>query len=454
MYMLKEIFTQAESKLKIDPNNVHKTLGRYILADGLPIVFDQANSHGAYIRDAKTNKDYLDLFSFFASQPIGFNHPKLNTKAFKEKLGEIAIHRPSLSDIYTQDFAAAIETFDKIANHQKAFKHFFFIEGGTLGVENALKVAFDWKVRKNQAKGISGEVGSKVIHFKKAFHGRSGYTLSLTNTHDPKKYMNFPKFTDWPRITPPAIIFPINEDNIQTCIKNEQQALNEIKQALNQYPNDIAALIIEPIQGEGGDNHFRDEFFIALRKLADEHEFMLIFDEVQTGLGLTGKMWCFEHYSIKPDIIAFGKKAQVAGCAVSSRVDEVKDNVFELSSRINSTWGSNLVDLMRMQRMLEIIDEDHLLDNVNSMGQYFMTQLQDFVDASPYLSNLRGRGLMIAFDFKDTEQRDAFRKHVFSQGAIMLGCGEKSVRLRCHLDFTQQNADHALQILKKAHDML
>ncbi len=237
-------------------------------------------------------------------------------------------------------------------------------------MENALKTAFDWKVRKNLAAG-KGEKGTQIIHFREAFHGRTGYTLSLTNTADPRKYMYFAKF-DWPRIINPKLRFPVTEAVLQRVVAEEAQAIAEIEKAVRDNPDDIAALIIEPIQGEGGDNHFRPEFFHALRRLADEHDFMFIVDEVQTGLGATGRMWAIEHMGVKPDIIAFGKKAQVCGIIVGDRIDEVADNVFDVSSRINSTWGGNLVDMVRSQRYLEIIEAEDLVKNAQGMGELLL----------------------------------------------------------------------------------
>ena len=229
---------------------------------------------------------------------------------------------------------------------------------------NALKTAFDWKVRKNLAAG-KGERGSQIIHFRQAFHGRSGYTLSLTNT-EPMKVAYFPKF-DWPRIENPYIRFPEAEHLAETEAA-EARAIAAIEAAVAANPDDIAGLIIEPIQGEGGDLHFRGEFLRELRRLADEHEFLLIFDEVQTGVGMTGRMWCHQHFGVEPDVLVFGKKTQVCGILASRRMDEVEDNVFRLPSRINSTFGGNLVDMVRFGRYLEIIEEEDLVGNAARVG--------------------------------------------------------------------------------------
>ncbi len=431
----------------ITPQNLHEVLSKHILADGLDPVFDPTRSEAAYMYDLRTNRKVLDLFSFFATQPLGYNHPKLANDEMRALLGKEAIHRPTLSDVYTVEYGKFVDTFARMAS-QNHFRYFYFVEGGTLGVENALKVAFDWKVRKNIAAG-RGEIGTRVIHFREAFHGRSGYTLSLTNTYDPNKYKYFAHF-DWPRISNPKLRFPITDEVLSETITAEKQAIAEIKAALSKYPNEIATCIIEPIQAEGGDHHFRGEFLRELRSLADENEFLLIFDEVQTGFGLTGKMWCHDHFGVKPDLISFGKKAQIAGCAASTRVDEVKENVFHVPSRINSTWGGNLIDMIRCRRVLEIMEEDHLIDSAAMVGAYFLGQLQAWAKEAPRITNVRGRGLMIAFDLADSAMRDQMRKRIWENGAVILACGPKSIRIRPHLDFTKANVDAAMKIFAKS----
>ena len=433
--------------MTVSASNIPSVLRKYILADGMEPIFDIDESHGSYLRDAKTGKDYIDLFSFFATQPISFNHPKINNPTFKEKLARVALCRPSLSDIYVPEYAEFVETFARIAGKDH-FKYFFFIEGGALGVENALKAAMDWKVQKNIQSG-KGEVGNQIIHFKDAFHGRTGYTLSMTNTFDPTKHQYFAKF-DWPRITSPYLRFPVTDEVLDKVADLEKQAVIEIKDALTKRPNEIAGLLIEPIQCEGGDHHFRHDFFHQLRTLADENEFLLIFDEVQTGIGVTGKMWCFEHYGVTPDLVAYGKKVQVAGCASTDRIDEVSENVFKKSSRINSTWGGNLVDMVRCQKLLEIIEEENLVENAAKMGQYALERIQNLSKRHSSISNIRGRGLLIAFDLPTTEKRDQMIKNAFSHGAMALPCGEKSIRIRPHLDITSAAMDHAIQIFEKS----
>ena len=432
---------------KINPENVHKLLGKYILADGYDMVLDLKKSRGSYLYDSKKKAYILDFFTFFASSPIGYNHPKMTDPDFIYNLGEIAINKPVNSDLYTIEMARFIETFASIAKPDY-MKYMFFISGGALAVENALKTAMDWKVRKNLRKGLIKETGRQVIHFKNAFHGRSGYTLSLTNTFDPRKTMYFEKF-NWPRITNPKITFPLNDKNLSQVKKLEGQALKEIKKSIKNEGDDICAIIFEPVQGEGGDNHYRPEFFKALRTLCNENDIMLIADEVQSGLGLTGKMWAVEHYNIKPDIIVFGKKTQICGIMSSSRVDDIDNHVFRESSRINSTFGGNLVDMVRSGKYLEIIDEENLVDNAADIGAFFLLKLQEMSDFYPdLLSNTRGKGLMCAFDLPDTKSRDKFIKLVYDNQMMVLPTGEKSVRFRPPLNIDKNEINDGIKILE------
>ena len=429
----------------IPAEKVHETIAKNMLADGFPIVLDLENSKGSRIIDLKTGESYIDFFTFFASAPFGMNHPKLTSAEVKEEIILASTNKPSNSDIYTTSMAEFVDTFSKLAKPDY-MKYLFFISGGALAVENALKAAFDWKVQKNFMKGYKEEKGQQVIHFKQAFHGRSGYTLSLTNT-EINKVKYFPKF-NWPRVTNPKVTFPINE-NLDKIIELENLAVNEILQALKNNKDDIAAIIIEPIQGEGGDNFFRKEFFVKLREIADENEVLLIFDEVQTGFGMTGKFWASDYY-IKPDIIAFGKKAQVCGIMVSDRIDDVPENCFHKSSRLNSTWGANLTDMVRSKHIIKIIAEEELVENSKIMGEYLLNKLNELQKEFPSLiSQARGLGLMCSFNLPTPELRNKFKDKCFKEKLIILGCGEKSIRFRPRLDITRDDLDEGLTIIKK-----
>jgi L-lysine 6-transaminase len=430
----------------VRPEDVQDSLRKHILVDGFDMTLDLKESEGSFLYDSKHKKKLLDFFTFVASNPLGMNHPKLNNDEFIKKIGKVAITKPSLSDVYLKEQAEFVETFFKIAV-PSYFKYAFFIEGGALAVENALKTAFDWKVRKNFAKGYKEEKGTQIIHFQHAFHGRTGYTLSLTNT-DPNKINYFPKFK-WPRILNPKVSFPLNDENIAEAIKSENIAIDQIKQAIINNKDDIAGLIIEIIQGEGGDNYFRKEFFTQLREICDENEILFIADEVQTGIGLTGKWWAHQHY-VQPDIISFGKKTQVCGILATSRVDDIDENVFRKPGRINSTWGGNIVDMFRFKRILEIIEEDDLIKNAEVTGNYLQTKIQElYVKYPDKISNPRGLGLFCAFDAKNGALRDGITKNSIKNGLMILGCGDRTIRFRPTLCVTKNEIDLGIDILDK-----
>ena len=432
----------------IDARNVHATIGKHMLADGMDQVIDLKKSHGSWLVDARDGKEYLDLFSMFASMPVGYNHPTLLEN--RERIAAAALNKITNSDIYSTQMAEFVDTVGRIAQPDY-LPYSFYVEGGALGIENALKTAFDWKVRKNLAAG-KGEKGSKVIHFTECFHGRTGYTMSLTDSPDPRKTLYFPQF-DWPRIDNPKLHFPLTDESLEQVLKAEATAINQIKSAVAENPDDIASLIIEPIQGEGGDNHFRGEFFQELRALADEHEFMLIYDEVQTGVGVTGKMWAHQLFnsSARPDIIAFGKKMQICGIFAGERVDEVENNVFHESSRLNSTWGGNIVDMVRITLYLEIIAAEDLVNQAATNGDYLVAKLHDIqADFDGLVSNVRGRGLFAAFDLPDGTARDNLADLIIAEGALILGSGKKSIRFRPHLNITREEIDLADDIIRRA----
>jgi L-lysine 6-transaminase len=429
-------------EITVPTDSVFTILKENILVDGFHVVIDLEKSHGSVIVDALEGKEYLDCYGYFATLPIGHNHPKLDDAGFRKSLMIAALSNPANSDIYSREFAAFVKTFRQLAVPPE-FRHLFFIAGGALAVENAMKAAFDWKVQKNRAKGIQGG-GDKILHFVDAFHGRSGYTLSVTNT-DPLKIRDFPQF-DWPRVSSPKLVFPVDEAQAAAA---EEKTFAQIDAAFSKDPHGIAAILIEPIQCEGGDHHFRPQFFQRLREYADKHEALLIFDEVQTGLGVTGKMWAYQHYGVTPDIICFGKKTQVCGIMSTGRIDEVKDNVFRVSSRINSTWGGNLVDMVRCARYLQIMDEEKLVENAAKIGGRFKKGLEKLAADFGFVTNVRGLGLLMAFDLPDRDARNWVRQRCWDAGLATLPCGPRSLRFRPPLIFSEKEMKTSLSVLRR-----
>lgn len=433
----------ARARSCTGPDRVHEVLSRSILADGFDFVLDLDRSRGSVLYDARDGRRYLDMFTFFASSALGMNHPALARDAeFRAELAAAALNKPSNSDVYSVPMARFVETFVRVLG-DPALPHLFFVDGGALAVENALKVAFDWKSRHNERRGVDPALGTRVLHLRGAFHGRSGYTLSLTNTK-PVTVARFPRF-DWPRIDAPHLRCGADIDAL------EAESLRQARAAFAAHPHDIACFIAEPIQGEGGDRHFRPEFFAAMRRLCDEHDALLIFDEVQTGCGLTGTAWAYQQFGVQPDVVAFGKKTQVCGIMAGRRVDEVADNVFAVSSRLNSTWGGNLADMVRARRILEVIEADELFEHAARQGAYLLRGLHDLAREFPGLVlDVRGRGLMCAFSLPTTADRDELIGRLWRGGVIVLPTGDDGVRFRPALTVSRGEIDAAIGAVRDA----
>jgi L-lysine 6-transaminase len=441
--------TTKSEKQGIVPSEILETIERHVLLDGFKVVVDLEKSRGPYLYNAVDNRRLIDLYGFFGSLTVGFNHPHFDDPEVQRELVQAAKVKIANSDVYSEGYAKFVKTFERVVG-LPPLERYLFIEGGAMAVENCLKAAMDWKVRKNMAAG-HGERGTQILHFRHAFHGRSGYTMSLTNT-DPRKTDLFAKF-DWPRVSCPHIDFSLPESEREAdVIEREAKAAREIHDFIAPAKRgkiDICAIIIEPIQGEGGDNHFRGEWLRKLRQICDENEILLIFDEVQCGVGVTGRNWCCEHFDVLPDLMAFGKKAQVCGVMAGPRLDEVKDNAFRLSSRLNSTWGGNYTDMVRSTHYLRIIEEEHLVENAAKVGAYLLEQLRKLEREEPAITAARGRGLFLAFDLPDPKTREEFWRGFFELGVLTLRSGESSIRFRPALDLTADVVDEAMELMRK-----
>ncbi|GAA0392084.1 putative aminotransferase class-III [Acrocarpospora corrugata] len=418
-------------------DDLRTRLGRHLLVDGYRLVLDLERSKGSWLVDARDGRKYLDFYTSFASAPLGLN-PFDGEPEFLARLGRVAGNKPANSDLYTEELAGFVATFSRVLGDQE-LPHLFFVEGGALAVENAVKCAFDWKSRWNEANGRHPGLGTQVLHLTRAFHGRSGYTLSLTNT-EPVKTDRFPKF-GWPRVDVPAIHFGDVE-------RAEVHALGQAEEAFRRHPHDIACFLAEPIQGEGGDNHMRPEFLLAMQELCHRYEALFVLDEVQTGAGLTGTAWAYQQLGLAPDIVAFAKKTQVGGIMAGRRVDLVPDNVFRVSGRINSTWGGNLTDMVRARRLLEIIERDGLIPGAAILGEKLLGALRG-LESDGLVGHARGRGLMCAFDVPG--DRDELVRRLREEGGVlMLPCGERSVRLRPALNVAPEDLDYGIGRLRAA----
>jgi L-lysine 6-transaminase len=344
--------------------------------------------------------------------------------------------------------ARFVEAFASRVTPQ-GFPYHFWISGGALANENAIKVAFDWKAQKLGRKDLHESCDDLVVlHFKDAFHGRSGYTLSLTNT-DPTKTGLFPKFR-WPRVHNPGLEFDLDGGIANDIQASEARSCAEIERAFAEHKGKVAAILIEPMQSEGGDHHFRPEFLKKLRAYADEQEALLIFDEVQTGFFGAGTPWLWQQLGVAPDIVAFAKKSQQAGIYSSTRVDDVPENCFHRPSRINSTWGGNLADMVRATQIIDIILQEKMPENIAARGRQFVTGLRQLGRSGAPFSNVRGVGSLCAFTLADTATRDAMLGRLRDQRLLALKSGSRAIRFRMPINVSAAEVDLALGKIEAA----
>jgi L-lysine 6-transaminase len=425
-----------------------RALREYVAGDLVDIVVDLDAGSGSRLRDLRDGTEYLDMTMFFSSAPLGHGHPALRDPAFEQALVRAGRVKPSNPDFATVEQARFAATFRRVAGDPE-LPLLFFVEGGTLAVENALKVAFDWKTKRNARAGVAAR-GSRVLHLEHAFHGRSGYTLSLTNT-EPVKIRDYPMF-DWPRIPSPAVP-PGPVWNTPELLPAERVALDAAESALRRYGAEVACFLYEPVQGEGGDRHMRPEFLRAMQELCLRHDVLTVADEVQTGGGLTGRMWAYQSLGLTPDLVAFGKRLQVCGVMGGRRVLDIRDNAFREPSRLGSTWGGSLVDMVRATRILEVIESDGVLDHARRMGEFLLSKLGALVGEFPdQLREARGRGLMCALSFREPTQRDRAIVHAReAHHALFLPCGPDSLRWRPALTV---QPDELLDALAALHETL
>ncbi len=372
------------------------------------IRFDFKRSHGSYIFDKNTNREYLDFFGMYSSIPIGYNHPKLSS-LFAYEIGKVSSFKIVNCEFQTDEYDRFYDKFMKFSSCDGKFVQAHFCSTGALAVECAVKAAMYHSKKKN----------AKIVSVKNNFHGIMSYGNKLTTRFFPIK-PRLERFSDdsWPHF----------------------ETLSELEQLLS-TDDSIAGVIVEPIQSTYGDNHLDYKFMRGIRELCTELGVPLIFDEIQTGFCATGKTWLFEHLDIVPDIVIFGKKAQVCGIMTTKEFSSVFESKYKM---LDTTWDSDLVDMIRSRYVMDVIESENLRDLVSINSKKFLNDLENINN----IYNVRGKGCLIAFDFKTQNQRDKFYKDLYQDGMLCNPTGKKSIRLRPHLTVTEDEFKKAYKIIR------
>ncbi|KAH7002002.1 aminotransferase class-III-domain-containing protein [Ilyonectria destructans] len=448
---MKTAIPGPKTKKHIDElNDVFDTRSMNMLAD-------YTKSVGNYIVDPDDNT-LLDVFAQIASIPVGYNNPNLIKAASTPDMVNAIVNRPALGAFPSHDYASILKTgILKVA--PKGLNHVFTAMAGSDANETAYKAAFMYRrqldrgspdvdftqaeldsAMNNQAPGAPH---LSIMSFKTGFHGRLFGSLSTTRSKALHK-IDIPAF-DWPQATFPQLKYPL-EENVAENAKIEQASLDEVENVIKTWHLPPAAIVVEPIQSEGGDNHASPDFFRKLRALTKKHNVLLIVDEVQTGVGATGKFWAHEHWNLQdpPDMVTFSKKAQAAGFYYGNTA--IRPNK---PYRQFNTWMGDPARALLFRAIIGEIERLDLVNNTAKVGGYLYSEIEGLAKKYPgQFQNLRGKGqgTFLAFD---NARRDEFLAKAKMLGVNMGGSGNSAVRLRPMLIMQQKHADILLDTLEK-----
>jgi len=385
-----------------------------------PLVVERGS--GVVIEDVDGNR-FLDFNAGIAVNAAGHAHPKV-TAAIHAQVDKCT-HYCS-SDFYHPVYAELCERLDATAPMERS--RTFLANSGTEAVEGALKLARHHTRRPN------------VIAFYGAFHGRSLGSLSLTSSK--AKYRS-----GFGIVTPGSYHAPFAFDGELTGADYIEQVLFERMTE----PGDVAAIFVEPIQGEGGYIVPPAGWLARIRELCDRHGILLVMDEVQSGVGRTGLMWACEHDGVVPDIVTAGK-GLASGLPLAAII--ARDEIMQWApGKHGSTFGGNPVACAAAVATLDLV-ETELAANAARVGDRLLAGLRDLATRQPLIGDVRGRGLMIGFDVTDHDTAEALEQACFQRGLLVLTCGRKGIRLAPPLVVNEAQADTALTIIAEACDSL
>ncbi|KAF9312551.1 hypothetical protein BG003_006168 [Podila horticola] len=418
---------------------------------------DLNKSIGNYVVDLDGNT-YLDLFCQIASLPLGYNSKALIDAASSPEMIQMLVNRPALGVQPHSTWAKTLEeSFMSVA--PKGLNQVFTAMCGSCSNETAYKAAFMYHQRKKR--GLTAEISAEdlsscmknalpgspdlaIMSFDGGFHGRLFGSLSTTHTKALHK-VDIPAFTNWVSSPFPNLKYPLDEHKAENA-KEETRCLKVAEDKMKNAKTPIAALIVEPIQSEGGDNHASPAFFQGLRDLTKKHDILMIVDEVQTGVGATGQFWAHDAWGLTspPDIVTFSKKFQAAGWFHRPEIRA------DAPYRNFNTWMGDPIRALQAKTILQEIKSKDLVKNAAETGAYLKQELQQLESKYPkVMSAVRGRGTFLAFDLPDPQQRDLFVSKLRSLGVNTGGCGPKSIRLRPMLVFQKKHADIFLEAVEK-----
>ena len=394
------------------------------------IKIDFRNSNGSFIFDKNSKKKYLDFFGQYATLALGYNHEIFKSQEYIETINNISHQKVVNNEIASDEALDFNKSFKEYTSFNK-FDYYHYACTGALAIEAAIKTAIDYK--KNKA--------FKVISFKGSFHGINGYGGIVTDRFSPvnERLDGFPG-NYWHHFENPTVKNSSRSSSREnTSFVND--TLSKIRKTILR-DKDVCCILVEPIQCTNGDLFFTDDFFDGLRKIADDTDTPLIFDEIQTGFCSTGKVWYFQNLNIIPDIVVFGKKTQLSGIMVNKKFS----NIFKKPIRLEVTWDADLIDMVRCKFVIKALIKNNILKNVKERSD----QLKEGLLKIRGIKNLRNAGLLLAFDLENKNLRDKLVTSLFEKNMIVNPTKDNTIRLRPPLSVSTLEIDEAINIIKSS----
>ena len=400
-----------------------------------PFVMD--HGQGSEIWDVDGNR-YIDLASGIAVCSTGYSHPKVVEAITRQAQRYLHIG----SDFYNPEWVELSERLSELAPFKEPAR-VFMANSGTESVEAAIKLARHHTGRQ------------RFIGFYGAFHGRTMGSLAFTASKPVYRSGFLPLMGGVSHVPFPNPYRPVLRDNGADYGETVVHYIEDVVLRYSVPPEDCAGILVEPIQGEGGYIVPPDGFFPALRRLCDKYGILLIVDEVQSGIGRTGKMWAIEHWGIEPDIVT-SAKGLASGIPVGAMI--ARESVMDWPTGAHgNTFGGNPIAAVAAMATLDLVQSE-LMQNAAEQGEYIMDALEEIQARHRTIGEVRGKGLMIGVEFvldRESKQpahdlREHFVQKAFRKGLVTLGCGESTVRIAPPLVIDRPTIDEALTLFEEA----
>lgn len=419
-------------------------LGKYVIAEPYPFAIDLEKSSGMTLVTVD-GQELFDWAGYYGSKLLGHNHPGLYEPEYLTRLSRAANNKVANPDFITQEcldyYRLVYENAPEVMHNDNL--EVYVVNSGAEAIENMMK----YLVSKYNLKCLKeGRIpGSRrFIYFDRAFHGRTVFALGVTQTMDPVATKDFIGLASGGNM---KLQFPIydSERDHEENLKDVERSLEQVESVLRHMAEDIVGIIIEPVQGAGGNRVALPEFFQGLSRLSHDYDVYLGFDEVQTGLGATGKMWAIDHFNLPhpPMAVASGKKW---GNGLVYMLEPLED-----IGILDSTWGGNLADMVRVCREVEIVKQEGLVERAAELGEVLNRGLKEVIAKFPFASNVRGMGLYQGFSLDTPERkRNLVRVAREEESLLLLGAGNRSIRTRPNLSVTAEDVSRFLGLLESA----